>query len=141
MATLLEQPVLLATSGVLAAVGTSYLTTSAQFDVDQRRRAEWAAWGLLALGCRLSLLRRQRGQQQGGNAVTLGLRAGSGDKETQSRSWYDNLSSSSSSEPGVWSLALLLVGVQFMILRVGRASCQWIFVSLNCVLVFSFCAT
>ena len=105
------EPVLLAIAHVVASVSSSYLTTSPQYSVDQRRRAEWAAWGLLALCCRIRLRRRPAGADSGA------------DKEAQlvERRQVADLTA--------WCIALLLAAAQFIALRVGRPAIQWAFVS------------
>lgn len=102
--------VLLAVAGILASVSSSSLTISPHFVLDQRRRAEWAAWGLLALSCRLSLRRR------------AGNGDGDTDKEAQAESQPRALS-----ERKTWCLALLLVVAQLLVLKIGRPASQWVY--------------
>lgn len=110
MASSSASPVLLTVAGILATVSSSFLTTSPHFVLDQRRRAEWAAWGLLALSCRLSLRRRA------GNC-DLDV-----DKEAQAESQARR-----PSERKTWCLALLLIVAQLLVLNIGRPASQWVY--------------
>ena len=103
-------PVLLATTSILATVGDFYLTAHPSYSANQRRWAEWAVWGLLSLACRLQL--RRRGVDD----------TNYNDKEAQGES------GSKLTEHSSTLLAILLVSSQYVALYVGRTGSQFIFV-------------
>jgi hypothetical protein len=110
------EPSTLVVTGVLSAVASSYLATASDVVVDQRYRAEWASWGLLALASYLLLRRRRSTNHERQDGLI--------DKESQSDSQTPRREVKLS-----WLIALLLVAAQLTMLHIGKARSQWTFVS------------
>lgn len=104
-------PVVVAATGILAAVGSDYIATRPEYTPAHQRWAEWAAWGLLALGSRLELRRKAI------SVDDVGEKEAQGDQARR----LGELSSI--------IIAALLVASQYVVLDLGRSTVQPIFVS------------
>lgn len=108
-------PGIVAITGVLASVASHFLTKSTQFETGQQPRAEWIAWGLLALGARLWLRRPPSKPLSLVDEECLEKHS-----ESSAARW--------SSEKRTWLVATILVGTQLVAQNLG-STCQWVLVS------------